>query len=143
MKHLRSKQPRGYSFAEVLVASAFIGAAIGGAVKMLATMNLQERASNNYTLALNMQDNAAHLWQLGLSPATTYSILPTTTNNNDLAAALLVTSGNAVTFGTAGTVVLTNSMGTLETIPCTLTILNPTGGTNQAQTVTVCRPSFH
>jgi Tfp pilus assembly protein PilV len=142
MKYTRSTKPRGYSFAEVLVASAFIGAAIGGAVKMLATMNLQERAANNYTVALNMQDNAAHLWQLGLTPATAYAILPKTTDNNDLADALVPSSGNSVSFGTAGSVVLANSMGTLETIPCTLTILNPTGNSNRSQTVTVCRPSY-
>jgi hypothetical protein len=105
-------------------------------------MNLQERAANNYTVALNMQDNAAHLWQLGLTPATAYAILPKTTDNNDLADALVPSSGNSVSFGTAGSVVLSNSMGTLETIPCTLTILNPTGNSNRSQTVTVCRPSY-
>jgi prepilin-type N-terminal cleavage/methylation domain-containing protein len=138
---IRSRLTRGYSLAEVLVASAVISLAIGGGIRLVATMGVQERAANDYSVATNIQDNAAMLWQLGLSPAEVNAILPSTLNNTDLANAVVPSSNVPVTWGTSGTTTLANSMGSVETITCTVTILNPTGGTNRSRTIQLCRPN--
>ena len=139
MKNLRTR--RGYTLAEVLVASALIGLAIGGGIRLVATMNTQEKASNDYSVALNIQDNAGRLWQLGLSPAEVNALLPSTTNNNDLDGSVVATSNVAVTWSTSSTTTLPSNMGTLETIDCTVTVRHPTGGTNQTHTIHLCRPT--
>ena len=137
----RSRFNLGYSLAEVLVASAIIGLAVGGGIRLVATLGIQERASNDYSVATNLQDNAARLWQLGLSPAEVNAILPSTLNNSDLAGAVTATANVPITWGTSSMTGLANSMGTVESISCTVTIINPTGGTNRSRTIQICRPN--
>lgn len=135
----------GYSFAEVLVASALLGLAIGGAVSLTATMTTQNAASLSSAVAQNYQDNASRVWQLGLTPAEVLAVMPHVTDNADLQNAIVPTGtapGSQVSFGTAGTTTLANSMGTLENVPCTLTLRNPTGGTNRTLTLQVYRPTI-
>lgn len=136
----RLRSRRGYTLAEVLVASALIGLAIGGGIRLIATMNVQERASNDYSVALNLQDNAARLWQLGLSPAEVNAILPSTADNSDLNGSVVPIGAAAVSWSAPDTTDLAGNMGTLETIDCTVTIRHPTGGANQSHTVHLCRP---
>jgi type II secretory pathway pseudopilin PulG len=139
---MKRKKNLGYTFAEVMVASGILGLAIGGSVRLVATMAMQEEASNDTAIALNLQDNAARLWQLGLTPAEVNNLLPIVTNNNDLAGAVTPTGTNSVTFGTAGTTTLANSMGTLENISCTINIPRLGTGTNRANVVQVYRPTI-
>ena len=139
---LKNKKRKGYTFAEVLISSALIGVAIGASVQLMATMNMQEEASTDTAIALNLQDNAARLWQLGLSPTDVYSVLPSTLNNDDLAGAVTPSSTNSVAFGSATTSTLANSMGTMESIPCTVNIPILNTGTNRANLVQVYRPSL-
>lgn len=136
----------GYSFAEVLVASSLLGLAIGGAVSLSATMNTQNGAALTSAIAQNYHENAAQLWQLGLSPAEVLALMPHVTDNADLQNAIVPTgtgTGNQVTFGTSGTTTLANSMGTLESVTCALTVRNPIGATtNRTLTLQVHRPSI-
>lgn len=141
----KAQTARGYSFAEVLVASALIGLAIGGAVSLSATMNTQTVSAFTGAVAQNYQDNAARLWQLGLTPAEALAVMPHVTDNADLAGAIVPSGtapGSQVSFGTAGTTTLANSMGTLESIPCTMTIRNPAGAANRTLTLQVYRPTI-
>lgn len=139
MKRTRSRL--GYTLAEVLVASALIGLAIGGGIRLVATMNIQEKASNDYAVALNIQDNAGRLWQLGLSPAEVNAIIPATQDNADLGGSVVPSGIVAVTWGTSSTTSLPNGMGDVETITNTVTIAHPTGGSNRSHTVQLCRPT--
>jgi prepilin-type N-terminal cleavage/methylation domain-containing protein len=132
----------GYTLAEVLVASALVGLALGGAIALSATMNMQNETATTVAAALSMQDNAARLWQLGLTSTECDGILPRTQNNNRLARAVVPSSGNSMTWGTANTVVLPNSMGSVEEIDSTLTIQNPAGGTNRTNVIQVYRPTI-
>ncbi|MCE9520141.1 MAG: hypothetical protein K8R87_11395 [Verrucomicrobia bacterium] len=138
----RPRRKNGYTIAEVLMAAGLLGIMIGGAVRLLGTMNIVESASKNVTVGLNILENAATLWQLGLTPDEVLSVLPTTTNNDTLNLCVIAdSSGNTVTFGTAGTTTLANSMGTLENITISVNVEDPQGTNNRTQTVTVYRPS--
>lgn len=137
---------RGYTFAEVLVASSLLGLAIGGAVALSATLTTQNHASLTSAIAQNYQENAAQLWQLGLSPTEVLNLMPHVTDNADLQAAIVPTgtgTGSQVTFGTATTTTLANSMGTLESVTCAMNVRNPIGATtNRTLTLQVHRPSI-
>jgi hypothetical protein len=135
----------GYSFAEVLVASALLGLMIGGAVSLSATMNLQHTTATAGAVAQNYHDNAGRLWQLGLSTTETLAILPHVIDNVDLQNAIVPTgtgTGVQVAFGTTGTTTLANSMGTLENVSCTITMRNPVGGTNRTSALQLYRPTI-
>jgi type II secretory pathway pseudopilin PulG len=142
---MKQRKPHGYTFVEVLVASALVGAVIGGAVSLAGTANLQSEAARSTSLALNYQDNAARLWQLGLTPSEVVALLPDVTNNSDLEAAIVPygsAPGAQVSFTSAGTFTLGSSMGSLEDITCSVTIRNPTGGADRAVPVEIYRPTI-
>jgi len=65
-----------YSLIEVLIASGILLTGIAAIAMMANTMFLQEEANGRITRGLNLQEQAATLWQLGLSPATITNILP-------------------------------------------------------------------
>ena len=67
---------RGYSLIEVLIASGILLTGIAAIAMMSHTMFLQEEANGRTTRALNLQEQAATLWQLGLSTNTITSVLP-------------------------------------------------------------------
>lgn len=139
------RKKNGYSFAEVLVASGLLGLAIGGAVALSATLNTQFTTAQTFTIAQNYQENAAQLWQLGLTPAEVLAVMPHVSDNADLQAAIVPSGtgvGSQFTFGTAGTTTLANSMGTLESITNSINIRNPVGTTNRTLTLQVHRPSI-
>jgi len=137
---LHSPRKKGYTLVEALMASALLGAMIGSAVALVGTMNLQERAAISGTTALNTLETAGHLWQFGLTPAEVLAVLPTNTNNEFVDVNIVVSSSNAVSFGTATTATLSNSMGTLENIPCTVTLKDPQGVNNRSVTAQLYRP---
>ena len=65
-----------YSLIEVLIASGILLTGIAAIAMMAHTMFLQEEANGRITRALNLQEQAARLWQLGLSSNTITNILP-------------------------------------------------------------------
>jgi Tfp pilus assembly protein PilV len=145
MHHAPRLTGRGYSFVEVLMASALLGLSIGGAISLSATMNVQHASASAGTIAQNFQDNAARLWQLGMSPTETLAVLPHVADNARLQDAIVPTgtgAGVQISFGTAGITTLADSMGTLENVPCTVTIRNPVGGADRTNTVQVYRPTI-
>ena|SRR5436190_23781540 len=140
--HATPRRRRGYTLAEVLVASALVGLAMGGAIALSATMNMENETATTVAAALSMQDSAARLWQLGLSATESNAILPQAQNNDRIARAVVSSSGNIVTWGTTTTVVLPNSMGSVEARDNTITIRNPAGGTDRTNVITIYRPTI-
>lgn len=67
---------RAYSLVEVLVASGILVIGITGAAMLAHTLLLQEESNGFALRAINAQEQAARLWQLGLSPSTITNILP-------------------------------------------------------------------
>jgi type II secretory pathway pseudopilin PulG len=142
MKTPSHRSRRGYTIAEVLVAAGLLGIMIGSAVSLVGTMNTVETASRSTSVATNILDCAAQLWQLGLSPAEARAVLPITTNNEILSRTVVADgSGNTVTYGTAGTTALANSMGTVENIAVSVVSQDPQGSSNRTLTATVYRPT--
>jgi hypothetical protein len=136
------RRKNGYTFAEVLMAAALLGVIIGGAVRLLGTMNITETSARGNSVAVNLLDAAAKLWQLGLTPAEVKSVLPITTNNEILDRCIVADgSGNTVTFGSASTTTLANSMGTLESITISVTTEDPQNTNNTTTSATVYRPT--
>ena len=66
----------GYSLIEVLIASAVLLIGISAAAVMIGAISTQETTDARVAQALNMQEQAGRLWQLGLTPATVTNILP-------------------------------------------------------------------
>ncbi len=73
----RNRKRRGYSLADVLVASAILSVGVGAAAALTLTLNTQEDISWRVTRGLNLAENAAALYGLGLSPADAIAYLPT------------------------------------------------------------------
>lgn len=139
--HRRSRA-RGYTFAEVLVASALLGLAIGAAIALSATINTQYVASFNQSVAHNYQDNGARLWQLGLSSTEALALLPDIRDNADLEKSVVPTSTGAdkqLTFSAVTNSTLALSMGTVEKSTCTVTMKNPVGAANRTLAVDAYR----
>lgn len=65
-----------YSLIEVLIASGILLTGIAAIAMMAHTMFLQEEANGRITRALNLQEQAARLWQLGVSNNIITNILP-------------------------------------------------------------------
>ena len=137
----RPRSKKGYTFAEVLVASALVGLMAGGAVKMMATMNTSEVTARNGTVALNMLDCAARLWRLGLTAAEVNTVLPSVTNNEFVSNSLVDYTGNSVSFGTPGTASGGTYVGTLETVTISVTAEDPQSTNHRAYSVQVYRPT--
>lgn len=136
MKRLR--KPRGYTLIEVLTAAVIVGLAVSAAVSMSTTLVLQEELSWRTTVALNYQENAAKLWQLGLTPFEVNSLMPSTAGN-PLLNSILANTGSVTELGTVDS----DGLGTLDQATHNLTVNNigssPTGGSSP--TITVVRPS--
>jgi prepilin-type N-terminal cleavage/methylation domain-containing protein len=133
---LKARLRKGYTLVEVLVASAILGLAMGAAGSLAGTMNIQEEVARVNAVGTNYADNAAALWQLGQSEASIQALTPTVTDNPDLSDAIVPpASGQQVSFTSAGTYTLANSMGTVDKILINVTIKNPTTTTNRVHTV--------
>ena len=65
-----------YSLIEVLIASGILLTGIAAVAMMAHTMFLQEEANGRVTRAINLQEQAAKLWQLGLDTNIITNILP-------------------------------------------------------------------
>jgi prepilin-type N-terminal cleavage/methylation domain-containing protein len=91
MKRLRRRS--GYTLIEVMTAAVVIGAGVTAAVSMSSTLMMQEDIAWRGTVAVNYQENCCRLWQLGLSPAETTAVMPSTAGN-PLLNEILYTSDN-------------------------------------------------
>lgn len=65
-----------YTLIEVLVAASLVGIAMTAAVSMSSTMMLQEELSWRVAVAMNYQENACRVWQMGLSPVEVTAVMP-------------------------------------------------------------------
>ena len=74
------KRNKGYSLADILVASAILGVGVSAAASLTLTMNTQEEMSWRLTRGLNLAENAASLYVLGLSSTDAIAYLPTDPN---------------------------------------------------------------
>jgi len=136
MKRLRPA--RGYTLIEVLASAVIIGIAISAAVSMSSTMVLQEELSWRTTVALNYQENAAKLWQCGLTPFEVSSLMPGTAGN-PLLTSVLATTGATSELGTLDA----DNIGQLEVARHTIQINNIGSSTaaGGATTVDIFRPT--
>ena len=97
----------GYTIVEALVAAAILVIGVAAAASLAFTMVSQEEGNARVARAINLQEQAARLYQLGLSPTAIAAILPADSG---------VTS---ITFNTANTVVA--GVGTVEMGTCEMT----------------------
>lgn len=65
-----------YSLVEVVVSAVLLALVLAGAAAMALIVVGQEEANARIARTLNLQEQAARLFQLGLAPATISSILP-------------------------------------------------------------------
>lgn len=72
----------GYSLVEVVIAGFILVSAITGAAMLAHTLLLTEENNGYSTHALNVQEQAAKLYALGLSPVTITNILPEAFTNS-------------------------------------------------------------
>ena len=61
---------RGYSLVELLVALGLLAAGLGAAASLSLTINKQDELNLHRMRALNLAENAARLWQMGVPPST-------------------------------------------------------------------------
>lgn len=129
-----------YSLIEVLIAAGVLLTGIAAAAMMANTMYLQQEANGVVTRALNLQEQAATLWQLGLSPGAIANILPEkcVTNTN--------TGPNQVNLTSATGNLTVANLGTFETNSLRIIFHSATSANGtlvyQTNTVTVVRPSI-
>ena len=138
----RNRKPQGYTLIEVLAAAVIIGLAISAAVSMNTTLVLQEELSWRTTVALNYQENAAKLWQLGLSPFEVNSLMPAPSGNPLLNSVLVSNSGVVGSITELGTIDA-DGVGAVEQANHTLTVNNVGSATDSGASpvVTIIRPS--
>lgn len=123
----------GYTIVEALVAAAILVIGVAAAASLSLTMVSQEEGNARVARAINLQEQAARLYQLGLSTNTIASILPTD-------------SGVAsINFTTATTNV--DNLALLEMATCRMTftsgapLTDTNASINRTNDLTVVRPS--
>jgi prepilin-type N-terminal cleavage/methylation domain-containing protein len=72
----RGSGTSGYTVIEVLVAAAILAIGVAAASTLALTMAEQQRASAQFSKALNYQEQAARLYQLGLASSSITNIMP-------------------------------------------------------------------
>jgi Tfp pilus assembly protein PilV len=81
----RTASVRAYSLIEVLIAGGILLMGISAAALMAHALLAQEESSGFALRAFNAQEQAARLWQLGLSPTTITNIFPERCSANSTA----------------------------------------------------------
>lgn len=84
-------RPAGYTLVETMVAAAILLLVVAAAASLSGALNLQEELAQRSVVALNYQEQAARLWQLGLAPSEIFGengILPPEPGVVDLTFAL-------------------------------------------------------
>ena len=87
---------RGYTLIEVLIAASIVAAGIAAASVLALTMTTQEESNALAARALNMQEQAGRLYQLGLTTNTIAIILPPEPNVTSLTFTTGTTSPSGV-----------------------------------------------
>ncbi len=59
----------GYTLVETLIAAAILLLVVGAAASLSSGLTTQEILAQRTAMALNVQEQAARLWQLGITPA--------------------------------------------------------------------------
>jgi type II secretory pathway pseudopilin PulG len=77
MKASRPGTTAAYSLLEVLIAASVLILSIAAAAAMALAVAAQQETNTHIARAVNLQEQAARLYQLGLAPATIAGILPT------------------------------------------------------------------
>ncbi len=98
---------RGYSLIEVLVAAAILMIGVAATASMALTITTQAEANTVISRMLNLQEQAARLFQLGLDPIDITTVLPRDPAQISLT---LPRSTNSVV-----------GIGSIEQIRCTIT----------------------
>jgi type II secretory pathway pseudopilin PulG len=109
-----ARSTRGYSLVEVLVAGGILALGIGAACVMSLTMATQEEMLHRMARNLNLQENAARMYQLGLNASEitgSNGLLP---GSNDLT--LSFATSNATLAG-LGVVPAQTITATIKTTP--------------------------
>jgi len=126
---------RGYTLVEALIAASLLIIAIAAAVTLTLTMTAQEEANQEFSRAINYHEQAARLFQLGLSPTTIAQILPEEPVVDSL------------TFNVSDTTI--TGVGVVEAGTCTVVVQSPKqqlDGMNSTDDrtleLTVVRPSI-
>lgn len=130
----------GYSLIEVLIAAGVLLTGIAAVAMMSHTMFLQEEANGRVTRALNLQEQAATLWQLGLDPEVVTAVLPEKCASNNPPGADAV----YLSFSTNANITALGS-GIAESINLNIVFHSATHANGtlvyQSNSVTVVRPS--
>jgi prepilin-type N-terminal cleavage/methylation domain-containing protein len=128
----KSVRYSAYTLIEVLVAASLIGVAMTAAVSMSTTMMLQEELSWRVAVAMNYQENACRVWQLGLTPAEVTAVMPGTAGHPFLNE-ILETTASTTTLATANQ----GGLGVMEGATNSLQVANyangPAGSTTTVQ----------
>jgi prepilin-type N-terminal cleavage/methylation domain-containing protein len=95
----RPARRRAYSLIETLIAAAIVAIGIGAAAMLAMTMISQQEISAKVVRALNYQEQACRMYQLGVSPAVITNFLPP-----ESAVTSLVFTTNSVSITNVGTV---------------------------------------
>ena len=136
-------RPNGYTLVEVLASAVVIGMGLAAAVSLSSTVMLQEEMSWRVSVALNYQENASRVWQLGFEPTEitgANGLMPMNPYMNQL----MIAANNAVTFVNPGTDYTDPTAGDLEETTSTATVKNySSAATNGSTTVTrIFRPTI-
>ena len=128
-----------YSLIEVLIAAGILLTGIAAVAMLANTMFLQQEANGRISRALNLQEQAATLWQLGLSPTTITNILP------ERCVASNALSDNTASVAFAANANITNlGSGAAESANMTVIFHSATTADGtliyQTNTVTIVRP---
>jgi prepilin-type N-terminal cleavage/methylation domain-containing protein len=120
---------RAYTLIEVLTAAVIVGVGVSAAVSMSTTMTLQQELSWRVSVALNYQENACRLWQLGLGPNDITAVMPGTKGNPFLGEVL---ETGAITSTSA--VANSSSLGVMETATIATQVANLNNGLDGSNT---------
>lgn len=98
------------------MAASLIGVATTAAVSMSSTMMLQEELSWRVAVAMNYQENACRLWQLGLAHSEIIQIMPDTKGHPFLGDILDSTAAttNTGVFNQSGLAVMEGGSNSLQ-----------------------------
>lgn len=130
---------KGYSLVEVLVAAGLLALGIAAAAMLGMTMISQQEANARVVRALNYQEQASRLYQLGLDPSVITNILPLESG----VVSLDFATNSVVAATTNGT-----EVGTVNMATCTLVydggsmLISGGSAAEQTNETVVVRPSI-
>lgn len=73
---LLNSKTGGYTLVEVLIAAGLLGLAVAAAASLALAMASQEQQNARVARAINQQEQAVRLYQMGVDPTTILALLP-------------------------------------------------------------------